>query len=581
MPDSVSLKVETNLPAAMRDGTTLYADVFRPDGPGPYPTILQRTPYDKTAALATQMLDPLKAAKAGFALVIQDTRGRFTSGGEFYCFADDINDGYDTVEWAASQPWSNGKVGMIGASYVGATQWLCATTRPPHLTAIAPNVTASNYHDGWTYQGGAFELGFNVSWTMLQLALANFKTHSGVKSIPQVRQGELLKAVDGMTEAFKHLPLNDFPHLNGGMADYFYDWLKHPSFDDYWKKLCIEDQHSNINVPALNIGGWYDIFLGGTIRNYLGMKKNAATEEARHGQKLIIGPWQHSSRGGSMAGSHYFGVAADAMALGLDEIHLRWFNQWLKGEETGLLEEPPVKIFVMGDDVWRDENEWPLARAQNTNYYLHSGGNANSLHGDGSLSPEAPSNEAPDVFLYNPANPVPTRGGQLCCNPYFAANGAYDQNEIEARPDVLVYSTPVLERDVEVTGPITVTLWAATSVTDTDFTAKLVDVCEDGCARNLTDGIIRARYRESMSSPSLIEPGRAYCYTIDLWATSNVFKAGHQIRMEVSSSNFPRFDRNTNTGGVIAADTELKPAIQTILHDDAHPSHVTLPIVPR
>ncbi len=581
MPDSVSLKVETNVAATMRDGTTLYADVYRPDGPGPFPTILQRTPYDKTAALASQMLDPMKAAKAGFALIIQDTRGRFTSGGEFNCFIDDINDGYDTVEWAAAQSWSSGRVGMIGASYVGATQWLCAITRPPHLVAIAPNVTASNYHNGWTYQGGAFELGFNASWTLLQLTLANFKTHSGIRSIPQARQAELVKSVDGMTDAFLHLPLKDMPQLSGGLADYYFDWLAHPSFDDYWKKLCIEDQHSNVTTPALNIGGWYDIFLGGTIRNYLGMRQNAATEEARNGQKLIIGPWQHSSRGTSMAGSHYFGVAADSMALGLDEIHLRWFNQWLKGEDTGMLDEPPVRIFVMGDDVWRDENEWPLARAQTISYYLHSAGNANTLHGDGVLSPEAPSDESPDVFLYNPANPVPTRGGQLCCNPYFASSGAFDQNEIEARSDVLVYSTPVLERDVEVTGPITVTLWAATSATDTDFTAKLVDVCEDGCARNLTDGIIRARYRESMSEPSLVEPGRAYCYTIDLWATSNVFKAGHKIRLEVSSSNFPRFDRNTNTGGVIAADTELKPAVQTILHDAAHPSHVSLPIVPR
>ena len=581
MPDSVSLKVETNVAATMRDGTTLYADVYRPDGPGPFPTILQRTPYDKTAALASQMLDPMKTAKAGFALVIQDTRGRFTSGGEFNCFVDDINDGYDTVEWAAAQSWSSGRVGMIGASYVGATQWLCAITRPPHLVAIAPNVTASNYHNGWTYQGGAFELGFNASWTLLQLTLANFKTHSGVRSIPQARQAELVKSVDGMTDAFLHLPLKDLPQLSGGLADYYFDWLAHPSFDDYWKKLCIEDQHSNVSTPALNIGGWYDIFLGGTIRNFLGMQKNAATEEARNGQKLIIGPWQHSSRGTSMAGSHYFGVAADALALGLDEIHLRWFEHWLKGEDTGMLDEPPVRIFVMGDDVWRDENEWPLARAQTTNYYLHSAGNANTLHGDGTLSPEAPSDEAPDVFMYNPANPVPTRGGQLCCNPYFASSGAFDQNEIEQRPDVLVYSTPVLERDVEVTGPIMVTLWAATSATDTDFTAKLVDVCEDGCARNLTDGIIRARYRDSMAEPSLVEPGRAYCYTIDLWATSNVFKAGHKIRLEVSSSNFPRFDRNTNTGGVIAEDTELKPALQTILHDSAHPSHVSLPIIPR
>ena len=581
MPDSVSVKVETNLAAAMRDGVTLYADVYRPDGPGPFPTILQRTPYDKSSPLAAQMLDPIKAAKAGFALVIQDTRGRYTSGGEFYCFADDINDGYDTVEWAAAQPWSSGRVGMIGASYVGATQWLAAVARPPHLAAIAPNVTASNYHDGWTYQGGAFELGFNVSWTLNQLTLANFQNVSGVKNIPQARRADLLRAVDDMTDAFRHLPLRDFPYLKGGLADYFYDWLEHPGFDAYWQKLCIEDQHSHIAAPALNIGGWYDIFLGGTIRNFLGMRKNGATEDARRGQRLIIGPWQHSSRGGSMAGSHYFGVAADAMALGLDEIHLRWFEHWLKGADNGLLDEPPVKIFVMGDNVWRDEPDWPLARARTTAYYLHSGGNANTLHGDGQLSPEPPSDEPPDVYLYNPANPVPTRGGQLCCNPYFAANGAFDQQEIEARPDVLVYSTPPLPQDTEVTGPVTVTLWAATSAPDTDFTAKLVDVCEDGCARNLTDGILRARYRDSMSQPSPVEPGRAYPYTIDLWATSNVFQAGHRIRLEVSSSNFPRFDRNPNTGGVIAADTELKPAVQTILHDATHPSCLFLPIVPR
>ena len=581
MPDSTSIKVETNLPATMRDGVVLYADVYRPDGPGPFPTVLQRTPYDKSGPLATQMLDPLKVAQNGFALVIQDTRGRFTSEGEFYCFVDDIEDGYDSVEWAASQPWSNGRIGMVGASYVGATQWLAATTRPPHLVTLVPNVTASNYHDGWTYQGGAFELAFNVSWTLNQLALANFPTQSKAKGIPQDRQSGLLKAVDGMTDAYRSLPLQDLPYLKDGLAPYYYDWLAHPDFDDYWKKLCIEDQHSNITTPALHIGGWYDIFLGGTIRNFLGMRKSGATEDARRGQKLIIGPWEHSSRGGSMVGSHYFGVAADANALGLDDIHLRWYDYWLNGVDNGILSEPPVKIFVMGDDVWRDEQDWPLARAQDTRFFLHSGGKANSRHGDGSLGVEGPGDEPADVFLYNPADPVPTVGGALCCNPYFAANGPFDQNDIESRADVLVYSTPPLEREVEVTGPVTVTLWAATSATDTDFTAKLVDVCEDGCARNLTDGIIRARYRNSMSHPEPVEPGTPVCYTIDLWATSNVFKAGHRIRLEISSSNFPRFDRNTNTGNLIAADSDLKPALQTVLHAGQHASCVTLPIVPR
>ena len=581
MPDSTNLKIETNLPVAMRDGVNLYADLYRPDGEGPYPTILQRTPYDKTNSLSNTMLDPIRAAKSGFAVVIQDTRGRYTSEGEFYAFRDDIDDGYDTVEWAAAQTWSNGKVGMYGASYVGATQWLAATSRPPHLVTIVPTVTASNYHDGWTYQGGAFELGFNMSWTLLQLTLANFKSVSAVQNVPGERRSELIHDVDNMAEGFNYLPMKDYPGLDSGLAKYYYDWLGHPDFDEYWKKLCIEEHHSEIDVPALHFGGWYDIFLGGTIRNYLGMKKSGANETARNRQRLIIGPWAHGARGTTMAGRHYFGIMADAGAIDVDGIHLRWFDHWLNDANNGSVDEAPVRIFVMGDDVWRDEQEWPLYRAVETKYYLHSNGKANSKHGDGSLSTTNPQSEVPDVYLYNPANPVPTAGGALCCNPYFAANGAYDQNEVEERQDVLVYSTPPLAKDLEVTGPVTVTLWASTSATDTDFTAKLVDVCEDGCARNLTDGIIRARYRDSMANPTLLEPGQVYRYEIDLWATSNVFKAGHQIRLEVSSSNFPRFDRNTNTGNIIAEDTEVRPALQTVFHNDQQASYVNLSVVPR
>jgi len=581
MPDSITLKMENNVAVAMRDGVTLYADIYRPEGAGPFPTILQRTPYDKSTSLTNTMLDPIRAAKAGFAVVIQDTRGRHASEGEFYAFRDDIDDGYDTVEWAATQTWSNGKVGMYGASYVGATQWLAATSRPPHLVTIVPTVTASNYHDGWTYQGGAFELGFNMSWTLLQLTLANFKNVSGVENIPRERRSTLIHDVDNMNEGFDFLPTKDFPGLDSGLAKYYYDWLAHPDFDEYWQKFCIEDKHSDIDVPAMHFGGWYDIFLGGTIRNYLGMKESGANETARKGQRLIIGPWAHGARGSMMAGRHYFGIMADPMATDVDGVHLRWFDHWLNDAKNGITEEAPVQIFVMGDDQWRDEQEWPLARAVETKYYLHSHGKANSKSGDGSLGTENPQAEAPDVFLYNPTDPVPTTGGALCCNPHYAAGGAFDQNQVEERQDVLVYSTPPLERDVEVTGPVTVTLWASTSATDTDFTAKLVDVCENGCARNLTDGIIRARYRDSMSKPTLLEPGQAYCYDIDLWATSNVFKAGHQIRLEISSSNFPRFDRNTNTGNIIAEDTELRPALQTVFHDGQQASYVSLPIVPR
>ncbi len=580
MPATASLRVATNVAGPMRDGATLYADVYLPEGDGPFPIILQRTPYNKT--LARTPLDPLKSAEHGFGVVIQDTRGRHQSEGEFYTFRYEQDDGYDTVEWIAAQPWCTGKVGMYGASYVGATQWLAAKSHPPHLAAIMPRITASNYHEGWTYQGGAFELGFNISWTLLQLTLANFNNLSGRLNLAKEQQQALLSVVDTMDPAFAHLPLKDLPHLPDGMADYYFDWLAHPSYDDYWKQWCIEDHHAHIGVPAYNIGGWYDIFLGGTIRNYLGMREHSATEAIRRGQKLIIGPWLHgASPGPGITGEHYFGLGSDPTVMDLDGLHYLWFDYWLKGIDNGIVDEPPVRIFVMGYNVWRDEDEWPLARAENVNYYFHSEGKANTLNGNGTLSPQEPAQEPPDVFLYNPADPVPTQGGPLCCNAYFLPNGAYDQREIETREDVLIYSTPPLERDIEVTGPISVTLWAATSATDTDFTAKLVDVSDCGCARNLTDGIIRARCRESTSSPSLVEPGQVYRYTIDLWATSNVFKAGHQIRVEVSSSNFPRFDRNTNTGGVIAEDEGFQPAMQTILHNAQYPSHITLPIVPR
>jgi putative CocE/NonD family hydrolase len=297
--------------------------------------------------------------------------------------------------------------------------------------------------------------------------------------------------------------------------------------------------------------------------------------------RLIIGPWFHSIMWPSIAGEVDYGVRAQGLAIDLEGIILRWFDHWLKGIDTGMLQEPPVKLFVMGENVWRDEQEWPLARARYTTYYFHSGGRANTRHGDGVLSVESPGHEPADYYLYDPRHPVPTRGGALCCWEAAVPGGAFDQRAVEERPDVLVYSTPPLPQAVEVTGPIVVTLWASSSAIDTDFTAKLVDVEPSGYARNLTDGIIRARYRQTTARPTLIEPEKVYEYTIDLWATSNLFKAGHRIRVEVSSSNFPRFDRNPNTGRPFGQDAELRPAAQTIWHDADHPSHIVLPIVPR
>jgi putative CocE/NonD family hydrolase len=582
MRETVRLTVERDVAMPMRDGAVLYADVYRPEGAGRYPVILLRTPYNKALPrVAYSQLDPMRAASRGYALVVQDTRGRFASEGEFSCFRNEIEDGYDSVEWAARAPWSDGNIGMYGASYMGATQWLAAIARPPHLRCIVPMITASDYHEGWTYQGGAFSLGFNMSWTLANLVLPNLAHFKLTPSELVAVRAELVDAVDRMCGPFEHLPLAEYPLLRKHrLADYYDDWLAHPDDDAYWQQWNIESRHAQITVPALNIGGWHDIFLGGTIRNFTGMRRNGATPDARH-QRLIIGPWIHGLVWPNVNGEVDYGVLSQGLAIDLDGILLRWFDHWLRGIDTGMLAEPPVKVFVMGQNAWRDEPDWPLARARETRFHLHSGGHANTLGGDGTLSVEAPSTEPPDHYLYDPRDPVPTRGGALCCWQGSVPGGAFDQRPVEARRDVLVYSTAPLTEAVEVTGPVTMKLWAASSAPDTDFTAKLVDVDPSGFARNLTDGIVRARYRESTARATPIEPGRVYEYTIDLWATANVFKAGHRIRLEVSSSNFPRFDRNPNTGHALGVDAELRPAMQTVLHDATHPSHVVLPIVPR
>lgn len=580
MPENFSVTFERNVAVPMRDGTVLYADVFRPAGEGRYPVLLQRTPYQKDSPVVTGIMgDPLRFAGNGYVVVIQDTRGRYNSEGEFCVFRDDVQDGYDTVEWCAEQQWSTGKVGMYGASYVGATQWLAAISRPPHLVTILPVVTPSDYHNGWTYQGGAFELGFNLSWTLLF-----FAPDTALRAITAEGQGAerlaaIVTAIDALPEEFRRLPLKDQPALDG-VADYYADWLAHPDEDDYWRAWKIEDHHDELDIPVFNIGGWYDIFLGGTIQNFTGMREHAATPEARRGQKLLIGPWFHGIPWlANPVGQVDFGLASAGAAFDLEGMQIRWFDHWLKGEETGILDEPPVRIFVMGANEWRDEQEWPLARTQFTDYFFHSAGRANSLDGDGSLSTTPPVDEPPDNYLYNPRDPVPTLGGGLCCSPSHTQGGAFDQRCIESRPDVLVYTTPALQDDLEVTGPVTVRLWASTSARDTDWTAKLVDVGPDGFARNLTDGILRARYRGSLTSPQLLEAGQIYEYEIDLWATSNVFRAGHRVRVEISSSNFPRFDRNLNTGGTQADEATIETALQRVYHDTKRPSRVVLPVI--
>jgi putative CocE/NonD family hydrolase len=561
--ENYEVLVERNVAAKMRDGVTLRADIYRPKAEGKFPVLLVRTPYDKT----NESYFGMKGAARGYVVVEQDVRGRFTSEGEWYTFKNESQDGYDTVEWAAALPYSNGKVGMFGGSYVGATQYLAAIAKPPHLAGICPTVTASNYHDGWTYQGGAFEQWFNESWS------------TGLAMNTMRRRLEQSDALPGT----KTLPLTDYAVLEApsavGIAPYFKDWLAHPSFDAYWKQWSIEDHYAQIQVPVLSFGAWYDIFLGGTLRNYVRLKTEAGTDAAKRGQRLVVYVGGHA--GGSASrkvGAVDFG---EKLPIDEDEMTLRWYDAILKGQANGVEREKPVKIFVMGKNEWRDEDDWPLSRAKSTRYFLHAtGGGATGLAGNGTLSTAAPGEEKPDQYVYDPSDATPTIGGPLCCGPLPTGIGPQDQRPAETRADVLVFTTPAFALDTEVTGPVALDLYASSSAVDTDFTGMLVDVWPNGFAQNLTSGILRMRYRNSQEKPELANPGETYHVTVDLWATSNVFLAGHKLRLEVSSSNFPRFDRNLNTGGIQARATRMIKATNVVYHDKAHPSALVVPVVP-
>src|SRR5215813_1057238 len=554
--------IQQNVSVKMRDGVSLIADIYRPALDEKFPVLLERTPYNRAgeARMANEL------ASHGYVVVLQDTRGRFQSGGEFYPFRDESSDGYDTVEWAAHLDHANGKVGMFGGSYVGATQMLAAMAKPPHLVAIFPNVTASEYYDGWTYQNGALMQWFSSSWT------------SGLVIDTLRRQAE---KISSPKEWVSELPLLNYPLLKtpqlSVLAPYFRDWLTHEREDAFWQKWRVSDHYNEMTVLGLHAGGWHDLFLKGSIKNYTGLHDNAATPEARSGQRLLLGPWAHAptSPEGKI-GDVVFGKNA---VLDVTDTALKWFDYSLKGIKNEYASSAPVRLFIMGDNVWRDEQEFPLARTRYTKYYLHSINGANGIAGDGRLNETPPGKERNDEFDYDPKDPVPTIGGRLCCGTAFPP-GPADQRVNESRSDVLIFSTPRLERDIEVTGFVSLDLYASTSATDTDFTALLVDVDPSGYARFLTDGIVRAKYRSSTVKADPITPGEVYRYSIDLWATGNVFKAGHRIRLYISSSNFPRFNRNLNTGEPIAGSSRVVVAHQHIYHDQKYPSALVLPIIP-
>ena len=556
-----AVKFEGNVSIAMRDGVNLRADIYRPDAPGKFPVLLERTPYNKHSNIDAG----LTGAARGYVVVLEDVRGREASEGDWYPFKNEPADGYDSVEWCAKQPYSDGHVGMIGGSYVGATQMLAAIAAPPHLVAIFPTVVASNFHEHWAYQGGAFMQLLSQAWSSA-LSINVLSRRTGGSAQPA--HWDYMKAP-------ADYPVID-PGTAKGVADYYFDWIKHPAYDEYWKQWSIDEHYARVTVPVLTMGAWYDIFQDGSIRNYEGLKRLAATPEARAGQRLVIIPGGHAGWGRTI-GDVDFGPDA---AVDIDSYTYRWYDHLLKGVDNGVDREKPVKIFVMGRNVWRYEDDWPIARARTTRFYLHSDGGANSLSGDGRLSTEAPVGEKADQYVYNPESPVPTHGGAVLGDNGTYPPGPLDQRSIEARHDILVYTTEPFKADTEITGPVNLELYVSSSAVDTDFTGKLVDVAADGRAINLTDGILRARYRNSMEKAELMKPGETYRLTVDLWSTSNVFLAGHRLRVEVASSNFPRFDRNPNTGASPEAGGPYVPATNVVYHDAAHPSALVVPVIP-
>ncbi len=568
MPGMSGVTVQRDVPARMRDGVTLYADVYRPAGEGPFPVILMRLPYDKTQAENIAYSHPSWYAQHGFLVVVQDVRGCCLSEGGFTPFQHEGEDGYDTIEWAARLPGANGQVGMYGFSYAGATQLMPATLRPPGLVTVCPAMTASQYYEGWTYNQGALALAFTMSWAV-DLASREARKAGDDRAV-----AELSAAYAGMSGWNWFLPLQSFLPLSGQYGQYFLDWLAHPTYDDYWRRWSIDEDYGRLTVPALHVGGWYDIFLSGTVKNFTGLRDGAGSDTARAAQKLIIGPWTHMPWAPETASS----VGVEPTIV--DDLQLRWFNHFLKGEETGVLDSP-VSLFVMGAEEWRDYPDWPPPGTTPERWFLHSGGRANSRFGDGSLSLATPGDEPPDVFTTDPLYPAPRAGGHSCCLGFVAPMGPADQRGAEEFNAILVYTSEPLPQPLELIGDVTVTLFAATSTRDADWAARLCEVFPDGRSVNLQEGIVRGRYRESLSAPTLLEPDAVYQYDIMLGPVGVRIAPGNCLRLTISGSDFPQWDRNLNTGGDLFAEgpTTSVVATQTVLHDAAHPSHLTCSVV--
>ena len=554
-PPRLPVRTIKNVMVPMRDGVSLCSDVYLPKDDGKYPTILTRRPYGKSEWGGSEPVKGRFWARKGYAYVAQDVRGKFKSEGVWNPFVNEVDDGYDTVDWISKQPWCNGRVGVWGYSYMGYTTLAAAVSAHPSLVCAAPGMTATDIYGVWMYKCGAFNLSTMGSWLIGE---------EGGRE-----QNDLL--LD-----YWHLPLISLGEAAGLRDSHFRQCIEHPHRDSHWARINLNDRCQKIAIPMLHMGGWYDVFLKGTLDDWREMCAQGKGA-AEGNQWLLIGPDDHSSTqlssgriGRLEIGKSRVDRAAESMT--------GFFDYWLKGMDNGFEKTKRVKIFVVGDNVWREEVGWPPKKTRPTNYYLHSGGKANSLSGDGMLSTEPPASEPSDTYLYDPADPVRQ---SLDENAWYLAQFMKDRSQTERRPDVLVYTSTGLMSDLEVTGPISLRLYASSTSDVVDFMAKLVDVFPNGYAHMIQEGVLRTGSMPSDAAGYRSMSGTTLELDIDLAATSYVIKAGHKARVEISSSDFNRYDRNQNASGSYGQEVRCEKAAQTVFHDSERPSSIVLPIVPR
>jgi putative CocE/NonD family hydrolase len=551
-PTEYDVKIERGVAFQTSEGITLVSDIYHPQKTGHTATILVRIPYSKTFTnrLFASAIGESWAAR-GYTVIVQGTRGRYQSSGKYYPLRHERKDGTETLQWIAKKPWFNGYLGMWGGSYFGYTQWALADQTDPGPSALIIQLSSTDFY-GMFYPGGAFSLESALYWAA--------KSHGEQDVEPS--QEDLKKGYEGF-------PLIETDNRAVGSIPFFKDWVKHSTRDVYWEEIDGQDRSVNLQAPALLMAGWYDPFLPTQINDFIRIQNEAKPNIAK-ASRLIIGPWAHAETVTFPDGFKPKNYRLESLAPSIP-----WFDLYLHSSPVTPQETAAVRIYVMGKNVWREEKEWPLARTKYIPYYLQSGGKANSLMGDGVLSQNMPTTkEALDTFIYDPMNPVPTAGGAMI-GP---RAGIMLQNANELRPDVLVYTTPPLGEDLEVTGPIRIVLYVSTTAPNTDFTGKLVDVYADGSAYNVSEGILR---RQFPHPNGISGSDKATAIEIELWPTSTVFLKGHRIRLEISSSNFPRYDRNPNTGQTIATETRIIRANQIIYHTPEAPSHVLLPVIPQ